>query len=77
MKIDHGTVAGTPRVGTGYLHMASTTVSRGQWVNRGQVIGYVGNTGLSTKPHLHFIVYESGKPVDPVKYIGPLASLRA
>lgn len=77
VKIDHGTVAGTPRVGTGYLHMASTTLSRGQWVARGQVIGYVGSTGLSTGPHLHFIVYESGTPVNPEKYLGPLASLRA
>lgn len=77
VKIDHGTVAGTPRVGTGYLHMASTVVSRGQRVERGQLIGYVGNTGLSTKPHLHFIVYESGTPVNPEKYLGPLASLSA
>lgn len=77
VRVEHGTVAGNPRVGTGYLHMASTVVSRGQQVSRGQVIGYVGNTGLSTKPHLHFIVYESGTPVNPEKYLGPLASLRA
>ena len=76
VKIDHGSVAGTPRVGTGYLHMNKAVVSPGQWVARGQVIGYVGNTGLSTKPHLHFIVYESGNPVNPEKYLGPLASLR-
>jgi len=77
VKIDHGTVAGTPRVGTGYLHMDSAVVGRGQQVNRGQVIGYVGSTGLSTKPHLHFITYESGKPVNPEKYLGPLGSLHA
>lgn len=77
VTIDHGTVAGTPRVSTGYLHMASTTVAVGQSVTRGQVIGQVGSTGLSTKPHLHFIVYESGTPVNPEKYLGPLASLRA
>ena len=57
--------------------MASAVVTRGQRVERGQVIGYVGNTGLSTKPHLHFMVYESGRPVNPEKYIGPLASLHA
>lgn len=75
VKIDHGTVAGTPLVGSGYLHMASAVVSPGEGVSRGQVIGYVGNTGLSTKPHLHFIVYESGTPVNPEKYLGPLSSL--
>ena len=77
VKIDHGTVAGTARVGTGYLHMEKAVVSPGQWVARGDVIGYVGNTGLSTKPHLHFIVYESGTPVNPEKYLGPLSSLSA
>ena len=77
IKIDHGTVAGTPRVGTGYLHLESAAVSVGQRVERGQVIGRVGSTGLSTKPHLHFITYESGKPVNPEKYIGSLGSLRA
>ena len=77
VKIDHGTVAGTPRVGTGYLHLESAAVSVGQRVERGQVIGRVGSTGLSTKPHLHFMVYESGRPVNPEKYIGPLASLHA
>lgn len=76
VKINHNTVAGTPHVGTGYLHMASTAVASGQRVERGQVIGHVGSTGLSTKPHLHFIVYESGTPVNPEKYLGPLSSLR-
>ena len=77
LKIDHGPVAGTARVGTGYLHLASSAVSRGQRVERGQVIGYVGNTGLSTKPHLHFIVYADGRPVNPEPFIGALSSLRA
>ena len=77
IKIDHGTVAGTPRVGTGYLHLQSAAVSPGQRVERGQLIARVGTTGLSTKPHLHFITYESGRPVNPEKYIGPLDSLRA
>lgn len=77
LKIDHGTLGDTPAVGTGYLHLESVAVEVGQHVNRGQLIGRVGSTGLSTKPHLHFITYESGQPVDPEKYLGPLDSLRA
>ena len=77
IKIDHGTVAGTPRVGSGYLHLESAAVTPGQRVERGQLIGRVGSSGLSTKPHLHFITYESGQPVNPEKYIGPLGSLKA
>lgn len=39
---------------TGYAHLNSTTVNKGQWIGKGQVIGYVGNTGAATGPHLHF-----------------------
>lgn len=77
VKIDHGTVAGTARVGTSYLHLDSATVSPGQTVARGQLIGRVGRSGLVTTPHLHFSVTESGTPVNPEKYLGPLSALRA
>jgi murein DD-endopeptidase MepM/ murein hydrolase activator NlpD len=40
-------------------------VSTGQSVRRGQVIGYVGSTGLSTGPHLHYEMYRGGRAVDP------------
>jgi murein DD-endopeptidase MepM/ murein hydrolase activator NlpD len=40
-------------------------VSRGQQVRRGQVIGYVGSTGLSTGPHLHYEMYRSGRAINP------------
>lgn len=50
---------------TGYAHMSRIAVSRGQRVRRGQVIGYVGSTGLSTGPHLHYEMYRSGQSVNP------------
>jgi len=53
-----------------YGHLSRFTVQPGQRVRKGQVIGYVGNTGLSTGPHLHFETRYRGKPVDPEKFLG-------
>ena len=50
---------------TGYAHMSRIAVRPGQHVRRGQVIGYVGSTGLSTGPHLHYEMYRGGKTIDP------------
>lgn len=57
------------KVSTLYGHMSSLAVSDGQMVQKGQVIGYVGSTGFSTGPHLHFEVRIDGEPKDPLAYL--------
>ena len=52
-------------IGSGYGHMSSFAVRAGQRVRQGQVIGYVGSTGLSTGPHLHWEVWKNGRAVNP------------
>lgn len=54
---------------TVYAHMKYFTVELNQYVKQGDIIGYVGNTGLSTGPHLHFEIRIDGKPVDPQKWL--------
>jgi murein DD-endopeptidase MepM/ murein hydrolase activator NlpD len=51
---------------TGYGHMSRFAVSSGSRVRRGQIIGYVGSTGLSTGPHLHYELYRGGRAVNPM-----------
>lgn len=67
LMIDHG-MQGNVHLVTVYKHLNSFAV-RGGSVSRGQVIGYLGSTGLSTGPHLHFETYEDGTPVDPRRWL--------
>lgn len=64
VRLDHGY-----GLETLYGHMAKYVVKNGQRVKRGDVIGLVGTTGLSTGPHLHYMVKVKGRPVNPRKYI--------
>ena len=51
-----------------YAHMSKFKVTIGQKVNRGDIIGYVGNTGLSSGPHLHYEVHKHGEKINPINF---------
>ena len=61
VRLEHG-----GGFGTGYSHMSRIAVTSGMRVRAGQVIGYVGSTGLSTGPHLHYELYRNGQKVNPL-----------
>ena len=56
---------------TNYAHLSRFAVSRGQRVSQGQIIGYVGSTGLSTGPHLHYEMVKNGVKVNPLTEVLP------
>lgn len=65
VKIDHEN-----GIETWYAHLSKRLVETGEAVQRGHVIGKLGDSGRSTGPHIHYEVQVDGKPVDPRKYIG-------
>jgi murein DD-endopeptidase MepM/ murein hydrolase activator NlpD len=66
LEIDHGN-----GVETKYAHLSRVLVHVGQRVTRGEPIAAIGNSGLSTGPHLHYVVHVNGKVVDPLTYVLP------
>ena len=64
VSIEHGA-----RIQTRYAHMSSIAVAPGTRVKKGELIGYVGSTGRSTGPHLHYEVRIDGEAVNPVPYM--------
>ena len=64
VEINHGS-----GIVTKYGHMQRCAVQEGQWVKRGEIVGYVGMSGRTTGPHLHYEVRLNGVPVDPMRYI--------
>ncbi|MBT9252451.1 MAG: peptidoglycan DD-metalloendopeptidase family protein [Brockia lithotrophica] len=65
VRIAHGN-----GVETFYAHLSQVVVQRGQSVKKGELIGYMGSTGRSSGPHLHYEVRLGGRPIDPVPYLG-------
>lgn len=63
--LDHG-----QGVFSGYWHLSEVAVEPGQWVWPGTLLGWVGSTGLSTGPHLHWEVRVNGVPVNPAQWVG-------
>ncbi|MBA7570469.1 Murein DD-endopeptidase MepM [subsurface metagenome] len=68
IKIKHNSV-----YTTAYIHLLGFApgIKYGVYVKQGDVIGYVGSTGLSTGPHLDFRFYKNGRPIDPLKVEAP------
>ena len=66
VMVDHGF-----GIVTRFAHASRLLVKKGQRVRRGEQIALVGNSGLSTSPHLHYEVHVNGRPVNPMRYVLP------
>ena len=72
VAVEHGA-----RIQTRYAHMSEIAVADGTWVKKGDLLGYVGSTGRSTGPHLHYEVRIDGEAVNPMPYMVESEAQRA
>jgi len=70
VEVDHGN-----GIVTRYAHNSRLAVRQGERVMRGQLLGFVGDTGRASAPHLHYEVWVNGQPVDPSSYLLPVSLL--
>jgi len=63
--VDHGY-----GIGTRYGHLSRFAVSEGQTLRKGDIVGYVGSTGKSTSPHVHYELLLNGRPTNPLRLLG-------
>jgi murein DD-endopeptidase MepM/ murein hydrolase activator NlpD len=68
VALNHGVVGGDPLM-TSYSHLSRYSIFDGERVSSGDIIGYSGSTGYSTACHLHFMVYDDGVRVNPMRYL--------
>ncbi len=66
--ISYGKMKGA-QLASGYAHQSKIIVKAGEYVAQGQIVGYVGTTGLSTGCHLHLQIYRNGERVNPMNYL--------
>lgn len=60
-----------------YAHLSAVAVEKGMKVERDRIIGYLGSTGRSSGPHLHYSVYINDRPIDPEGFLGPVRVTRS
>ena len=70
VHLNNGDINGA-QIETGYLHLTDYVVKVGDHVDKGQLLGHVGTTGLSTGCHLHFMLHKDGQPTNPLEYAQP------
>jgi murein DD-endopeptidase MepM/ murein hydrolase activator NlpD len=60
-----------------YAHLSAVAVEKGMKLERDRIIGYLGNTGRSSGPHLHYSVYINDRPIDPERFLDPVRATRS
>ena len=67
IRVNHTYMGHNIGIESWYMHLNDFNKMMGEYVKAGEVIGYVGKTGLATGPHLHYTFYDNGRPINPLK----------